>query len=118
MTIRDIDCRDFDVEQMMKDFHEMHVEFFSFFAIGYVTTYPTQLKYQRVSPYLNGRDLTGEIVETAHKYGIKAIAMADLGVMSVEAALEHPEWCSLDQYGRPRCGPIFSLFHFFTYGRD
>ncbi|MBD3308883.1 hypothetical protein GF348_21050, partial [candidate division KSB3 bacterium] len=34
MTIRDIDCLDFDVERMVKDFHEMHVEFFSFFAIG------------------------------------------------------------------------------------
>ncbi len=101
ITIRDVDCRDFDVEQMLKDFKEMHVEFFSFFCGGYITTYPTKLRYQRMSPWLEGRDLTGEIIETSHRYGIKAIAMADLGVMSELAAVEHPEWCAVDREGRP-----------------
>ncbi len=101
MTIRDVDCRDFDVEQMLEDFKDMHVEFFSFFCGGYITTYPTKLRYQRMSPWLEGRDLTGEIIETSRRHGIKAIAMADLGVMSQLAAVEHPEWCAVDRDGRP-----------------
>jgi len=101
ITIRDVDCRDFDVERMLKDFKDMHVSFFSFFCGGYITTYPTKLPYLRMSPWLAGRDLAGEIIETAHRYGIKAIATADLGVMGQLAAIEHPEWCAIDREGRP-----------------
>ena len=43
MTIRDIDCENFDAQRMAKDFHDMGVNFFSFFAGGYVTTYPSKL---------------------------------------------------------------------------
>jgi hypothetical protein len=50
MTIRDVDCRDFDVEAMAKEFSRLHVDYFSFFAAGYVTTYPTSLEFERLSP--------------------------------------------------------------------
>ncbi|SFK99481.1 Beta-galactosidase GanA [Paenibacillus sp. 1_12] len=99
LTIRDIDCDNYDAEQMAKDFHEMHVSFFSFFAGGYVSTYPTNLDLQRESPYLNGKDVTGEIVEAAHRYGIKAVAMIDLGILPKKAALQNPHWCSVDGNG-------------------
>jgi hypothetical protein len=102
MTIRDIDCRDFDAARMARDFHELGVDFFSFFAAGYVTTYPSALPLQRVSPYLApGRDLAGEIIREAHRYGIKAIAMADLGQLPEKAAVERPDWCALDRHDQP-----------------
>jgi len=101
ITIRDIDCKEFDAENMVKHFYEMGVSFFTFFAGGYVTTYPSKLKYSRRSPWLKDKDITGDIVKAAHKYGIKAIAMADLSVISPEVALEHPEWISVDINGRP-----------------
>lgn len=63
LTIRDIDCKNYD--------------FFSFFAGGYVITYPSKLKYSRRSPWLGKQDITGNIVKAAHKYNFKAIAMAD-----------------------------------------
>ncbi|MFH5185203.1 family 10 glycosylhydrolase [Paenibacillus sp. TAB 01] len=100
LTIRDIDCANFDAEQMAKDFHEMHVSYFSFFAGGYVTTYPTKLDVQRESPYLQGQDLTGAIVKAAHRYGIKAVAMMDLGILPKKAAMQNPHWCSVDRNGR------------------
>lgn len=99
LTIRDIDCDQFDAEKMAKDFHDLHVSYFSFFAGGYVTTYPTELDLQRESPYLNGKDVTGEIVEAAHRYGIKAVAMIDLGVLPRKAAMQNPHWCSVDKNG-------------------
>src|ERR1035437_271835 len=43
MTIRDVDCGDFDVEAMAKEFSRLHVGFFSFFAAGYVPPLPTTL---------------------------------------------------------------------------
>jgi hypothetical protein len=101
MTIRDIDCRDFDVEAMARDFSRLHVDYFSFFAGGYVTTYPTKLEYQRVSPWLAGRDLTGEIVQAAHRHGIKAVPMLDLGMLTEAAFKAHPEWAAVDAQGKP-----------------
>ena len=77
LTIRDIDCKNYDAEKMAKDFYDMQVTFFSFFAGGYITTYPSKLKYFRRSPWLGKQDITGNIVKAAHKYNIKAIAMAD-----------------------------------------
>ncbi len=70
-----------------------------FFVGGYVTTYPTALPYQRVSPYLGGRDLAGEIVEAAHRAGLKALGMIDLGQVPEQAAADHPEWCTQDEHG-------------------
>jgi hypothetical protein len=101
MTIRDVDCRDFDVESMAKEFSRLHVDYFSFFAGGYVTTYPTRLEFQRVSPWLGGRDLTGEIVQAAHRHGIKAVPMLDLGMLPEFAFKAHPEWAAVDAQGKP-----------------
>lgn len=101
LTIRDVDCRDFDVEAMIREFARLKVTFFSFFAGGYVTTYPTNLDCQRVSPYLDGRDLTGEIVETAHRYGIKAVPMIDLAMLPAHAFEKHPEWVARKSDGSP-----------------
>ncbi|MBN1247275.1 MAG: beta-galactosidase trimerization domain-containing protein [Anaerolineae bacterium] len=101
VTIRDVDCRDFDVQRFIDDLASMHATFFSFFVGGYVTTYPTDLVYQRTSPYLGGRDLTGEIIEAAHAADIKALGMIDLGQVPEQAALDHPDWCTQDAGGNP-----------------
>ena len=110
MTIRDIDCQDFGVEAMIRTFADWKVTFFSFFAAGYVTTYPTALPLQRKSPWLGDRDLTGEIIEMAHRYGIKAIPMIDLGQLPETAFQVHPEWAAVDTAGDPAKaadGPLY-----------
>jgi len=104
ITIRDIDCKDFDAERMAQDFADMGVTFFSFFAGGYVTTYPSKLPYSRRSPWLGEQDITGAIVKAAHARGIKAIAMADLSILPPAVEKEHPEWAVTDSEGRPVVG--------------
>jgi hypothetical protein len=101
ITIRDVDCRDFDVEAMAKEFSRLHADYFTFFAAGYVTVYPTQLEFLRVSPYLNGRDLAGDIVKAAHKYGMKVVPAIDLGMLTESAYKAHPEWAAVDAQGKP-----------------
>jgi hypothetical protein len=101
VTIRDVDCRDFDVERFIADLTDWRVSFFSYFVGGYVTTYPTKLKYQRESPWLGGRDLAGEINDAAHRAGIRTIGMVDLAQIPANAAADHPEWCAWDERGRP-----------------
>jgi hypothetical protein len=101
MTIRDIDCRDFDVEAMAKEFARVHADFLTFFCGGYVTMYPTRLEFQRVSPWLGGRDLAGEIVEAGHRYGMKVLPAVDLGILPEAAFKAHPEWAQVDAQGKP-----------------
>lgn len=120
LTIRDIDCKDFDAEKMAQDFHNMGITFFSFFSGGYVTTYPSKLKYSRRSPWLGDRDITGDIVKAAHKYGIKAIAMADMSILPPYVAEEHPDWASVDVHGQPYKNPSGMYFACIMggYGRE
>jgi hypothetical protein len=101
MTIRDPDCRDFDVEAMAKEFSRLHVDYFTFFAAGYVTTYPTSLEFERVSPWLGGRDLAGDIIRAAHQRGIKVVPAIDFGMLPEAAYKAHPEWAALDAAGKP-----------------
>jgi len=123
MTIRDIDCADFDVEDCLAHFKRWRVTLFSFFAGGYVTTYPTKLNWQKVSPYLaEGRDLCGEIITAAHRAGMIAFPMIDLGELPEDLANAHPDWaaqkadgsfyvktdgiivsCALGAYRREKC---------------
>jgi hypothetical protein len=101
MTIRDVDCEGFDAKRMARDFHEMGVNFFSFFAGGYITTYPSDLPESRRSPWLGDRDLVREILDAAHTYGIKAAAMADFSVLPIELIQSHPEWAKVDRDDKP-----------------
>lgn len=94
MTIRDVDCKDFDVEHMIESFKKRHVSLFSFFCGGYVTTYPTQLEWQRMSPWLEGRDLTGEIIRAAHANDMVAFPMMDLGEVPLDVAEANPGWAA------------------------
>jgi len=92
MTIRDIDCADFDVAGMIERYRELGVTLFSFFAGGYVTTYPSKLDWQRVPDQLGGRDLCGEIIRGAREAGIVCWPMIDLGEIPVDVAERHPDW--------------------------
>lgn len=99
MTIRDPDCPDFDVDHMIETYSRWRVTAFSFFAAGYITTYPSNLPFQRLSPGMEKRDLTGEIIEKAHAADMLAIPMIDLGEIPVEVAEEYPEWPGRDSDG-------------------
>jgi hypothetical protein len=122
MTIRDVDCAGFDAERMARDFHDLGVNFFSFFAGGYVTTYPSRLPESRISPWLGGRDLVREITEAAHRYGIKAAAMVDLSVLAPEVVEKHPDWAMVDREGRPleynADAGVYAACIMGNYGRD
>jgi hypothetical protein len=100
MTIRDVDCIDFDAERLAEDLHEMGVNVLSFFCAGYVTVHPTALSI-RNSPFLGDRDITGDIVKAVHARDIRAVPAMDLSLIPGNAAEQHPDWCSLDREGIP-----------------
>jgi hypothetical protein len=51
MTVRDPDCRDFDVEAMATEFSRLHVDYFTFFAAGYVTAYSRAMISELLTRY-------------------------------------------------------------------
>ncbi|MFW5814948.1 MAG: hypothetical protein ACOCWX_05825 [Spirochaetota bacterium] len=102
MTIRDPDCPDFDVDHMIATYTRWRVTGFSFFAAGYITTYPSKLPFMRVSPGMDTRDLTGELIEKAHAAGMIAVPMIDAGELPVDVVGEHPDWA-----GRTRDGGLY-----------
>jgi len=100
LTIRDVDCIDFDAERLARDLREMNVNVLSFFCAGYVTVHPTALSI-RQSPDLNGRDLTGDIIRALHAEGIRAVPALDLSLIPGSAAERNPAWRSVDRNGEP-----------------
>ncbi|MGI2292726.1 alpha-amylase family protein [Paenibacillus sp. GXUN7292] len=99
LTIRDVDCKQFDTEQFADDLQKLGVNVLSFFCAGYVTVHPTSLGI-RQSPYLAGRDLTGDIVRSVQARDIRAIPAIDLSLIPGSIAKEHPDWCSCDHHGK------------------
>ncbi|MBW7460115.1 beta-galactosidase, partial [Paenibacillus sepulcri] len=101
MTPRDIDVPGLDAERLARDLHDMNVTMISFLVGGYIANYPTELPMQRKVPGLGQRDLPKDVIEAVHRYGIKAIAAIDLGVLPAHAAEAHPDWCATDINGKP-----------------
>lgn len=58
---------------------------------GISALYPTQLEYQRVSPFLKG-DFVGDVVEACHKRGIRVILRFDFTKTDARFIETHPEW--------------------------
>lgn len=61
-------------------------------AGGIVGFYPSESSDQRLSPFLNGRDLFGEFVAAARKRHIHVIARMDISCVSQATAQKHPDW--------------------------
>ncbi len=99
LTIRDVDCAGFDARRLANDLAGMHVTYAQFFASGYVTVYPTALADLRVSPWLGGRDLAGDIVAAVHERGIKAVPVVELTLIPEEIGRRHPDWCARNADG-------------------
>jgi len=67
---------------------------------GIVAFYPSKVPFHRPSPYLNGRDFTGELVAAAKKRNMHVIARFSPDLNWGDAVEAHPEWFRRDEEGR------------------
>lgn len=67
---------------------------------GISAFYPTRLEFQRTSPWLEDRDLLGEIIEKCHREGIRVIARFDFSKTHQSFFRRHPEWYYRSEDGR------------------
>jgi len=89
---------DFDATALAKEFRRAHVDSVIVFAkcfhgMGY---YPS--KVVTPHPALNGRDLTGELIEALHREGIRAPLYTIIG-WEENLAQTHPKWMQLTSDG-------------------
>src|SRR5262249_49562181 len=69
---------------------------------GIVAHYPTKVEHHIVSPHLpRGRDTFGEVLELAHKNGIRVIGRFDFSKTEKPVFDAHPEWFFRTNTGAP-----------------
>lgn len=84
--------------RQVKDFGATAV---TFNAGGIYAWYPTELTLQARNPYLT-RDLTGDMLEAAHRAGLKMVGRFDLSKGTRVAYEAHPEWFVHNKAGEPQ----------------
>lgn len=98
-NMRDIDGA-MDVDKLIDELRGFRCNVVMVGAGGISSFFPTELEYQQPSPWLNGRDLLGEIVEKCHKAGIRVIARFDFSKTHQRFFHSHPEWYYRSADGR------------------
>lgn len=100
-TIREEDVIDFDVRRFIDDIVSMNANVVTLLTSGYHAIYPSKILLNRPNPFLNGRDLLGEIVEEAHRRGLKIGSTIDVITTPKEILEEHPDWIAVGPDGKP-----------------
>jgi hypothetical protein len=90
-NLRDIDAR-MDVDALVRKWRELGCNVGMVNAGGITSFFPTKLEYQTPSPFLDGRDTLGEIVEKSHRAGIRVVARFDFSKTHERFFALHPEW--------------------------
>jgi hypothetical protein len=67
---------------------------------GIIAYYPTAVPFHRKSQFLNGRDLTGELVAAAKKRNMRVIARFSPDLNWGDALEAHPEWFKRTREGK------------------
>ena len=90
-NLRDIDAA-MDVDRLIADLEKFECNCVMVGAAGITSFFESRLPYQTPSPYLQGRDTLGEIVEKCHAHGIRVIARFDFSKTHERLYEEHKEW--------------------------
>ncbi|WP_305116350.1 family 10 glycosylhydrolase, partial [Acutalibacter muris] len=99
INMRDIDGG-MDVDKLIAELKEFCCSVVMVGAGGISAFYPTRLEFQRTSPWLEDRDLLGEIIEKCHREGIRVIARFDFSKTHQSFFRRHPEWYYRSEDGR------------------
>ncbi|HZG86718.1 alpha-amylase family protein [Paenibacillus sp.] len=89
-NLREIDAA-LDVGELVDSLQQYSANVLLFNAGGIVANYETKLPFHYKNPNLRN-DFLGEVVEAAHRAGIKLIARFDFSRLNEQIALQHPEW--------------------------
>lgn len=80
-----------DPEALAREVRQFGASAVTFNVGGIFAFYPTELPLQATNPYLT-RDLTGEMLQAAHREGLRMIGRFDLSKGTRLAYEAHPDW--------------------------
>lgn len=90
-----------DPEQLARQASTFGATAITFNVGGIYAFYPTELQLHARNPYLT-RDLTGDMLEAAHKAGLRMVGRFDLSKGTKLAYDAHPEWFVHNKDGEPQ----------------
>jgi hypothetical protein len=90
-----------DPEALAHQVKEFGATAITFNVGGIFAFYPTELPLQARNPMLT-RDLTGDMLESAHREGLKMVGRYDLSKGTQIAYAAHPEWFVHNKDGEPQ----------------
>jgi len=90
-----------DPKALAREAREFGASAITFNVGGIFAFYPTKLPLHARNPYLTG-DLTGEMLEAAHREGLRMIGRFDLSKGTKLAYDAHPEWFVHNRAGEPQ----------------
>jgi hypothetical protein len=92
---------DLDPNELARSLREFGASAVTFNVGGIFAFYPTELELQGRNPYLT-RDLTGDMLEAAHREGLRMVGRFDLSKGTRVAYDAHPEWFVHNAEGEPQ----------------
>lgn len=98
-NLREIDAR-LDPRALIESVKAMHANVLLFNVGGIVAFYPTELEFHYRNPFLPG-DLVGQVLEEAHRNGIRLIGRFDFSKATRPVFEEHPDWFWRTPQGQP-----------------
>lgn len=91
-----------DAEELMKQLKDrLKADVVVFNAAGIYAWYPTKIPFHNINPFMGNRDILKEVIESAHRFGIRFIARTSIGHAEDWIYHQHPEWFIHDEEGNP-----------------
>lgn len=105
LNLQEHDPKHIDVQWWKDYWRRTHIDGVTLNASGIIHYYPTKQPHAWISPWLDGRDLLGELVKAAKDLNLRVLARFTPSRVHEEFALSHPDWCMADPDGQPRPDP-------------
>ena len=107
-NITEKDPASYDIKWWRNHWRETAIQGVIINAGGIVAYYPSNVPLHRQAQYLGGRDLFGDLCNTAHNDGLAVFARMDSNRAHEEFYIAHPEWFAKDEKGNPyKAGDLF-----------
>ncbi|NLG49874.1 MAG: hypothetical protein GX552_07175, partial [Chloroflexi bacterium] len=97
-NLREIDMLDMDAHRFVQELQSFKATAVLVNSAGIIASYPSQLPYHFVSPYLQG-DSLADIIAACHAANIKVLARTDFSKVRRPIYEQHPEWAYVSPQG-------------------
>ncbi len=105
LNLQEHDPSGIDVDKWKDYWRRTHIDGVTLNASGIIHYYPTDEPHAWISPWLDERDLLGELVTAARELDLRVLARFTPSRVHEEFALSHPDWLIADVDGQPRPDP-------------